>query len=492
MPTEKKKRNIFSLFGVSYRKIAFFCVVFLCLYFAAGQISKNKYSADITPISGSLTNWTVEILENGKVLVNGKESETKIDLENKELRLKILDNPGEYLSEVTILLISPKDNAKDFAPQLVTEHGVLRESVSFKNSRTVIYEADSVSPYATVTIVAKIPEGTIYLSPLLKWKEKNSNLTDSIWLISAIVLPILTLIGMFFFLIYQHKRQKIDIPDQEITQPPMAIPPSIVGALYFQKIGSREIAATLIDLAQRGDIVIIDQERGFSFGKGRFDHRLLGFEKILLSKIFEEGEISASEKDIERRVNKHLYSKKMSAVTLGVFALATRLGYFKVNPQRALLKYYLVAVLAFLIALSGFILSIFKFTEPPYAVFFWVGMMASALIISLAVRKLPVRTIIGQEVLSNWLAFRKFLSNPEVFPFSETNQEVFQKYLPYAIVLNCEASWAKRFENHNFTVPGWFFSYRTGLGLEDFCLSLFPIVSYIGQSLTAIREPGFK
>jgi hypothetical protein len=76
------------------------------------------------------------------------------------------------------------------------------------------------------------------------------------------------------------------LPDKEVNSLPMAIPPAIVGVLVHQKVRAREIAATLVDLAIRGDILIIDRERGFAFGKGKFDQRLLGYEKILLSKIF--------------------------------------------------------------------------------------------------------------------------------------------------------------------------------------------------------------
>jgi hypothetical protein len=58
--------------------------------------------------------------------------------------------------------------------------------------------------------------------------------------------------------------------------------------------------------------------------------------------------------------------------------------------------------------------------------------------------------------------------------------------------MNCEAAWAKRFSKHNFMVPDWFLTDKIGLGLEDFCLSLFPIISYVGRSFAALKEPGFE
>jgi hypothetical protein len=272
----------------------------------------------------------------------------------------------------------------------------------------------------------------------------------------------------------------------------MLIPPAIVGALYNQKVSARGIAATLIDLALRGDIIIVDKDRGFAFGKNKFDQRLLSYEKILLSKIFRGHMVASDREEIEKRVNDHFYSRKISLVSAGVYALATRLGYFKVNPQKLHAKYRYIGLSFFMIALAGFIVSLVFFPDPVYVVFLWVGMMVSSLIISILANKLPVRTQIGQEVLTNWLAFKKFLSNPEPFLFSEDNQNEFQKYLPYAIVLECETAWAKRFSAHNFLMPEWYSTEKFGLTLEDFCLSLFPIVSYVGRSFAALKEPGFE
>lgn len=129
---------------------------------------------------------------------------------------------------------------------------------------------------------------------------------------------------------------------------------------------------------------------------------------------------------------------------------------------------------------------------PRFTAFFWVGMMISALVVIFLAKSIPLRTQMGTEALSNWISFKKFLSNPNPIAYTPTVHQLFEAYLPYAIALHCEAAWARRFREHNFTVPGWFLTDKQGLGLDDFCLSLFPIVSYVGRSLSALREPGFK
>lgn len=491
----QNKSKRFVSIGFYQRKLVFFVVIFSLGIFGIYYYRNISYKAD--EISGPLVsrntrqNIAVDILSDGKIKIDGKETNQTIDLVNNELRLPVVDNPGRFIGKVTITLTLPENITGEVKPEILAIHGVGETNNYFKDSNTIIYEASDVSATGIVTVIASLPQGSIKPEINIAIWAFLSSVKASAWVVIGTLLPIITLVIMLTVLIHQFKRQKIDIPQKETTQPPMALPPAVVGVLLNQKVGSREIAATLIDLAQRGDIIILDRERGFAFGKGRFDKRLLTFEKLLLSKIFSE-HLSSDRKEIERRINNHFYSKKMSLVTAGVYALATRLGYFKANPQKTLIKYRLIGIFCFLIALSGFVASLIQFKDPQYVVFFWIGMMGASLVISYVASRLPIRTVIGQEVLSNWYAFKKYLTSKDEFPYSEYNQEIFQKYLPYAVVMNCESAWARRFAKHNFVVPPWFLSEKTGLGIEDFCLSLFPIVSYVGRSLSAIREPGFE
>lgn len=488
------KRGFF--LGIYKRKLLFFVCLFLVgagfLYYSKNN---NNYQAseevlnDYLPTSA--LNVDVNVLKNGEITIDGKKSKYQVSLlrDYDEVRFPVVDKNGNYYSKITIKLTLPEGITGDVHHEILAIHGVGSSSSYIKDASTIVYEANSVSSGATISIVAKMAKGTI--KPPLSRLAFNllEQAKNSFWLLTATILPMITTIFLVIMVAYQYRRQKIEKPTKEISAPPMAIPPAVVGALANQKIGPREIAATLIDLARRGDIFIIDRERGFSFGKGRYDNRLLGFERILLSKIFRDT-IKAEQKEIEERFANHLYSKKMSIVTAGIYALATRLGYFKVNPGKIHLKYRLLGIFAFFVAFGGFMVSLSVFTDPPYAIFFWVGMMISALIIAFLAGNMPIRTPIGQEVLTNWLAFQMFLSKEEEFPYSEDNEEIFEKYLPYAIVLNCEAAWARRFLSHNFALPNWFLTEKNGLSIEDFCLTLFPIVSYVGRNLSTIREPG--
>ena len=460
-------------------------------YFSADSVTSNKIVSTFANQSSTLA-LNLVVNKDGTLLLDGKKISERVNiLKNMdEIRFPILDNAGTYYDAVTVTVTLPSDFANSVTPSIDGIHGVGSSSAEIEDSHTIVYSASQVDSAATVSIIAEMPKGSIKPPFLVQIFSQLNNLKSNFWIILAVMVPALTLLFMFALIAYELRRNKTDQPKFESNTPPMAIPPALVGVLFHQKVGPREIAATLIDLAMRGDIIILDRERDFAFAKNKFDQRLLPYEKILLSKIFDKN-ISSSASEIEERINRHMYSKKISLFSSGVYALSTQLGYFKQNPQQVHSKYTTAGVLMFFAGVVGFFLSLAVFTNPPYAALFWVGMMVASLVIVYISYKIPIRSVLGQETSANWVAFRNFLTNKNRIEFSYENQNLFQKYLPYALVLDCEVAWAKRFSGQNFVLPDWYATNSSGLGLEDFCLSLFPIVSYVSRSLASTREPGF-
>jgi len=494
---ERKKARKAPFLEINWRKLMFFSAVFLVVFVAAKLISTARYSAD-EPMDSSYStvsssNVSLEVKKNGSVYKDGKKISSKISPQKNfdELRMLVYDKNGFYLDNLEVNLTLPSAVAKDSDPQILAIHGVDSATASVTNDSTISYAAIGVGADATITIIAKLPKGVVSLPFLDQLVFLLSSFGGSVWLVVAIIIPLLSIIYLIMLISLHSRTQKISTPERPITAPPMAIPPAVVGVLTNQDVGPREIAATLIDLALRKFIFIIDRDRGFAFGKRIFAGPLLGFEKILLSKIFRDS-IKISEQEVSERFSNHLYSHKMSLFTNGIYGLSTRLGYFKENPASMHRKYQFVGIILFFFALVCFFLNFRYFPSLPYAAFFWVGMMVASIVIIIIGSKMPIRTALGRQALSNWLAFKKYLSDPAPLPYDAKNFQKFVEYLPYAIVFKCEALWAKRFSEEEFMVPDWFITDKPSLGLQDFCLSLYPIIGYVGQNLATIREPGYK
>jgi uncharacterized membrane protein len=481
-------------FGFYWRKFFFFGLVFTCAIFVLQSFTSVKAdSGDFdSAIYSNDPKSDITITKAGKIIIAGRTTQKISILKDfDEYRSPVLDAPGIYLEEFTVILHLPENSdASKVKYEFLGIHGVERTESFVQDSHTIVYKAYNVGPSATLSVIAKLPKGiiTYSLTDNMLYSLRQYNVQQ--WALLSLVVPLLLSVFFIIYISRQIRQEKMTVTGKETNAPPMALPPAVVGVLFRQRVTAREFASTLVDLAMRGNIYILDKERDFVFAKNKLDKRLLPYEKILLSKIFKE-KIFSSQEDIEKRINDHLYSRKISLFTSGIYTLATRLGYFKVNPQSIHVKYRLGGLLGFFASLAGFLLS-FKYLDYQYLSFFWIGLMLSALFIISISSKIPIRTKAGLEALNGWLSFRKFLSNKEKVAFSYDNQEMFEKYLPYAIALDCEIAWAKRFSDQNFMIPAWFVSGKSGFGLQDFCLSLFPIISYLARSLSAIREPGFE
>jgi len=494
---EGKKQKKIPFLEINWRKFVFFSTFFLVALVTWQLISTSKFSADTNDenLAKTLTSSTVtlNVEGNGSVYQDGVKIKSRISPQKDfdELRLVVFDKNGYYLDDLKIDLTLPATVANQSNPQILAIHGVDSSIAEISGDSTIVYEATGVSGTATVTVIAQIPKGIIQLPILDRLIYTLSNFGGKVWFIVAIIIPALTLIYLFLLVLLHQRSQRVLAPDRAISAPPMALPPAVVGVLANQDVGSREIAATLIDLSLRKFIFIVDRDRGFAFGKRSFSGVLLEFEKFLLSKIFRNS-LKISEQQINERFVDHLYSHKMSLFTRGIYALATRLGYFRENPARMHRKYQFIGVILFFFALICFFLSFKYFPTLQYVSFFWIGMMVSAIIVIIIGSKMPIRTVLGRQALSNWLAFKKYLSDPAPLPYDTKNYQKFVDYLPYAVIFRCEALWARRFAEDGFVVPDWFISDKQGIGLEDFCLSLYPIIGYVGQNLATIREPGYK
>ncbi len=486
--------NILKMFSLYRKKTVFFAGLVLVLaaaFYVRGQLQVlADQPVENTGGYSSSVNQNLNILGNGSVILNNQKVDQIAPVDGKdELRRVIVNQPKNYMDSVTIRLSLPATIAYETDAKILAVHGVDSSNTKIIDSRTIEYTAYGIGPEAEITVVAKMPVGSIEYPLVLRVKNTLAGSSFGFWLLLAVVLPLLSLFVLLYIL-FRELRGKVDIPDRAVSAPPMSIPPAVVGLIAKQKIGPREIAATLVDLAVRGDIVIVDRERGFVFGKNHLEQSLLGFEKVLLGKIFKNS-ISSTQNQIDERVNHYLYSKKISAFYYLIQALALRMGYLRSDYRNVKMKYSLVAIGLFLLGVGGLLLKVFSISlDPPYSLFFWIGMIVSSVIIFALADYIPSRTPAGQTEASNWLAFKRYLTDPNPVEYDERNYDLFVRYLPYAIVLECEAAWAQRFSKHSFIIPDWFLTESKSVGLEDFCLLLFPIVSYVGRNLDSLKAPG--
>ncbi|MEI6479179.1 MAG: DUF2207 domain-containing protein, partial [bacterium] len=62
----------------------------------------------------------------------------------------------------------------------------------------------------------------------------------------------------------------------------------------------------------------------------------------------------------------------------------------------------------------------------------------------------------GQILKEEWLGFKLYLETAERYRMQNLTPEIFEKYLPYAIVFSVEEKWSKAFESIVTTPPSWY------------------------------------
>ena len=453
--------------------------------------------SDMSGYNAQQKTMNIELASDGTVLIDGvkKNSTFKFYQNYDEFRLLVYDAPGEYISSfrATLKLPANPSNA-DVRPIIYAVHGVGSSQTYQPDNSTIVYLAESISPQSTLTIVADLPKGMITPNFTQKIVYNLSNLPVQIWLYIAVGLPGIALIIMLFMII-RRRSDNIFVSKGELGSPPDALSPAVAGVLIDGVVGAREIAATLIDLARRGYIVIINKGGGnFTFGAkkaGDFNTMpgLTDYERILLNKIFLPQSLKSTLSDVEMRIGHHVFSRKIAQFYLDVYNQATVYGYFVKNPAKVHLGWKYTGVSLFFLSFLGFIVSALWGIEPKYNLIFWVGGMIAAIVIIRLSPFMPARSRKGSQELSQWLAFREYLIDRRPAAGVESMQGKFEEYLPYALVLGGEVEWARRFAREPFVKPEWYDSRDRVITLENFAQELFPLIGYVAENLAKSHEP---
>jgi hypothetical protein len=227
--------------------------------------------------------------------------------------------------------------------------------------------------------------------------------------------------------------------DPDVTIPvafsPPPIPVAEAGLLIDGQVDSRETAATIIDLAVRGALTVQ------SYGKDDFQVTLVDpnratapHEMVLLTNLF-DGEPAGAVRDLSAAGSLASAHEQMRDSVRNQVAAR---GWFRKVPSAAATRS---------IGFGVIVIGIFA----SFAVGFWLLLLLLPLlpiIITLAVirRKLRrgQRTAEGRAVCDQIEGFRTYIATAEADQLKfEEGEDIFSKYLPWAIIFELADRWAK-------------------------------------------------
>lgn len=227
--------------------------------------------------------------------------------------------------------------------------------------------------------------------------------------------------------------------------PPDGVPPGLMQSIRKGRVTSRDYAATLVDLAVRGFVLV---EPIVPEGKTKpKDHRitrtegkgnLRPYEKKLLDALFS---MDSSVTFSELKERKSLASA-LSGVRLAMLAESTKDGYWRGRPDLVKTKWVMLGFLATLVGVAVTIglavVTRFAMVGLPLIIF-GLGLM----IIS---PTMGVRTGKGSTTAARITGFEKLFDAGEGERLEvASNMELFSSYLPYAMAFGNVDKWVRQF-----------------------------------------------
>ena len=247
-------------------------------------------------------------------------------------------------------------------------------------------------------------------------------------------------------------------------EPPANMTPAELGTLIDGKPDMRDITASIVDLAVRGYLHIAETQNERFFGlmsskdytftlkKSRDGwNELKQHERDLLDALFAGSSTAVSLSELKNKFYTHLPGLREE-----LYGRLVRDGFYTGRPDRVRLLYVILGLVvgaAIAVVSSSIMLGLGM--QPVTGIV--AGILSGIIVIGLG-WFMPSRTPRGTRELEKVLGFREFLSRVEGERLQRMvkTPEMFERFLPFAMALGVEDTWAKAFEGIYTTPPSWY------------------------------------
>ena len=260
--------------------------------------------------------------------------------------------------------------------------------------------------------------------------------------------------------------------------PPEDLRPGQVGTIIDEQANTLDVTATIVDLAVRGYLTIEEIPKEGWFGKPDWtlhrtdtaDTDLLTYERTLLSGLFKDGN------DPTLSGLRRTFSARLAKVEDQLYADAVKRGWFVKRPDKVRASWHARGVLLFVAGIT------LTFVLARWTTFGLVGIpvIVAGIVLTVGARWMPSRTPKGTAIARRVGGFRTVIETAETHMSRwAEEQNVFTRFLPYAIVFGLTEKWAKAFEGLAQMPPDttWYVSSRPfiyadfGRALDDFSVT---------------------
>ncbi len=352
---------------------------------------------------------------------------------------------------------------------------------------SVVFTQEEVPPGAQLTVVAQYPEGTFGgVEPILqdRWAFSRAFALTPATGVVTLVLAVLGIGGV----VRAARRRGRDEQYLGLTPglapaagqeaqvgarrrgpvavrftPPEGFRSGQLGTLIDERADSHDVTASLIGLAVRGFLRIEQVGEDDADGGASDDWRLvrlpdppddplLPYEAELLELLF-DGQSTVLLSDLATT-----FASSLERVQDLLYEDVTERGWFRGNPKKVRASW---AGRGALLTFGGVVLTALLAIWTSWALV-GVPVVVAGIVMLGTVKAAPARTAAGTAVLVQAQGFREYLATAEANQIRfEEGEDVFSRYLPYAVAFELTERWAKVFadlaaQGRALPEPSWY------------------------------------
>ncbi len=342
------------------------------------------------------------------------------------------------------------------------------------------WSVKDIAPHTTFTIDISLPKGTVNVP----WQYGRACGIGVI----AFSGTAFTAVLLIMLLLWWRKGRDIGRTGTSMVRydPPEGLTPAMVGMLVHEEPRVEDITATIVDLARRGYLRIMELEkrsliRVTNYGFKRLKDvtpDLLPYEKAIMDGLFSSGDY-VEEKDLKDKFYVHV-PKILDGVRDEVMSRKL----FERDPRRVRRMYYVAGSLVAVLPPAAAIISPFWFDIGWFNVLLFSFLLVGA-VVMLFGRFMPRRSSEGSRLYEHVRGYREFMATAEGEELEKMTPEDFQTNLPYAMVLGVSDAWARKFRDIYTTPPEWFSGATTTFSTVYLASSLGTMTDRLNSTLTS-------
>ena len=332
---------------------------------------------------------------------------------------------------------------------------VAQDASSQVDDAQVMFETARPLPMrGGLTVDVYVPKGILH---------EPSSLTRVFWFLGSnpiLFLPFLTFGVMFTLWHYKGRDPDAGRSIAPMYEPPAGMSPAETGALIDDTVHPRDITSTLIDLAVRGYLKIVEtNEKGLLFTHKDYVFQLekpldqwqdmAPHERVMMSNIFLGGEGATRLSSLKNR-----FYTAIPPITQDIKSALRQKGMYLLDPDSA--NGY--SVMGAIASIAPFLAVQFLGWKPVFnsVAISAVCIAISALIWWLFARQMTAKTVKGAQTVVAILGFQEFMNRVDADRLKRMPPDTFEKYLPYAMALGVEHHWAQAFAGIIKDPPSWY------------------------------------